>query len=654
MESVYPKPNILTRGTVLREAHRGMLLDGSGIYPEVAAERGYRTVTRADVPDAFRRYQRRSGLLIPMCSPDGTVHLHQLRPDKPRVRNGKEVKYETPKGARCILDVHPRNRPTIGDPDVPLWITEGIKKADSLTSRGLCTVGLIGVWNWQKDGELLPEWEHVALNDRRVYVVFDSDVMVKEEVQLALERLVGELEARGAAVKVVYLPENGSKVGVDDYLVAGGTVEALHDLARPFERSDYTRIRLSRSDRLRAAVEGLWAFHEAMPTTRDTECVRRAVFRSHLAAAAHRGKPGKKGRSVSYFLASEDGAIAAGTSQPTWSRHTRALEESGVLRISRPSDKAKANSYDISTPDAFGTNNGRKVHKESLKGDSNKDSVKEYDRRYSQKRPAQDQIPEARWSRIILSWRVDDFGRRVCDVDPLLRLGPKRREILVHLFGRGGSVDVSELMPRFASANARPFDFVHKVLGPMLRDFPIVALGDDGRVALREGWREALENARLAGQEQEAHEKQVVNTKIKRAAFGARDQAKADRAPTQAEMDAAREERECQEPVEVDSFAVQKPDKEVQQMDESDKIDFDFEQAEEEFEDFPEPTKPLLTPLAATLQKYLERNPRVRDEPPSCIAIDLWKFDLVDGKPTAHEVREAMVELGLTHLKAVA
>lgn len=537
--------------TALSEDYARMIFEESGVAPEVAAERGYWTATKRSELDMVPRYQRRvRSLVIPMYSPDGKTVRHQLRPDKPRVRNGKTVKYETPGGTRSILDIHPRMKEAAaGDGD--LWITEGIKKADALTSRDLCTVGLIGVWNWQKDGELLPDWEYIALAGRNVYVVFDSDVMVKDEVQLALERLVGALEARSAVVKVVYLPDtqDGVKVGVDDYLVAGGTVEDLYELAHPFEKSEYTKIRLSRSDRLRAAVVGLWAWHEAMPMARDTECVRRAVFRAHMAAAAHRGRPGQ-GRSVSYYLSSEEGAIAASTSQPTFSKHTRALEEAGVLHIQRFKDKAKANRYTLSPPVGFGNNNSNRVAQQGNVSKENKredkGSTQGDDHRYSQIRPdrGQVEVPEARWSRVIVSWHMDELGRRVCDVDPLLRLGPKRREVMVHLLGRGGEASVSDLMARFASPNARSKDFVYDTLGPMFRDFSLIEV-EDGRVALREDWREALDNARMVGQEQEARDRQIVNYELKRAAFHDRDKVKPDRAPTEAEMDARRKGREA-------------------------------------------------------------------------------------------------------------
>ena len=157
----------------LSSAHRRMLFDESGILPEIAAERGYRTARRrSEVPEAFAGYQRRLGLVVPVFSPDGATTGAQLRPDRPRKdRKGKPLKYETPGGSKVILDVHPRMLEEVRSGDGDLWITEGIKKADALTSRGLATVGLVGVWNFQRDGELLPCWDHVNLEGRRARVV---------------------------------------------------------------------------------------------------------------------------------------------------------------------------------------------------------------------------------------------------------------------------------------------------------------------------------------------------------------------------------------------------------------------------------------------------------------------------------------------------
>src|SRR5215217_7595493 len=173
-----------------------MLLDESGISPAVIAERGYRTVrTKTELARlGFSESQRRApALVVPMYSPTGELVTHQIRPDAPRAIKGKPVKYETPAKSSLHLDVHPSQAERVKDASVPLWIVEGVKKGDSLVSRGECAVALQGVWCWQKGGIPLPEWEDTRLWGRSVFVAFDSDVIVKSSVQAALERLVGFL-----------------------------------------------------------------------------------------------------------------------------------------------------------------------------------------------------------------------------------------------------------------------------------------------------------------------------------------------------------------------------------------------------------------------------------------------------------------------------
>jgi len=238
--------------------HHKALLDASGVSPEVAEARGYRSITtRAELARlGFGRKQLIvPTLLIPVWSVTGERASYQHRPDNPRVINGKPLKYETPKGSRMLLDVHPFARLQLGDPSIPLFITEGVRKGDAAVSRGLCCVALLGVWNWRGSNErggktALPDWEYVALNGRRVFIVFDSDVMLKAPVHQALARLKSFLEQRGADVALIYLPagDGGAKVGLDDYLASGRTIEDLLGLATrelrdsPKTNPDYVQV----------------------------------------------------------------------------------------------------------------------------------------------------------------------------------------------------------------------------------------------------------------------------------------------------------------------------------------------------------------------------------------------------------------------------
>ena len=237
------------------------LLAVSAITPAVAAARGYRSIT---VKAEVRRYGfseaqcQVPALLIPIWGVTGNITTYQLRPDQPRVVNGKALKYETPRGARVALDVPRGIKARLADPKIPLFVTEGARKADAAVTQDLCCIALLGVWNWRGTNEwggktALADWESVALQDRQVYITFDSDVMLKEAVNAALVRLKAFLETRGARVAVIYLPpgEGGVKVGLDDFFAARRTVgdllanatETLRDASPTGENDTTGRVR---------------------------------------------------------------------------------------------------------------------------------------------------------------------------------------------------------------------------------------------------------------------------------------------------------------------------------------------------------------------------------------------------------------------------
>jgi hypothetical protein len=217
------------------------LIEESGITPEVALARGYRSVTeKTELLDlGFSPAQRRvPALLLPVWTVRGEVGTYQLRPDTPRERKGKPLRYETPAGSTMVVDVPPSVRDRLGDPAVPLLITEGVRKADAAASRGLCCIALLGVWNWRGTNAAggttaLADFEAIAFNRREVYLAFDSDVTTKPAVASAQRRLAGFLASRKAVVKTILLPagDDDAKVGLDDYLAAGHGVDDLLALA---------------------------------------------------------------------------------------------------------------------------------------------------------------------------------------------------------------------------------------------------------------------------------------------------------------------------------------------------------------------------------------------------------------------------------------
>ncbi len=205
--------------------HEAELKD-SGIAPEVAADRGVRSIHKAsELPAAFTGSQRRvPGYLLPMYGFDGEITNHQYKPDDPRRvgepgKPSKPIKYENPKGSRMLPDVPPSMRAALFDVAVPLVFTEGIKKGDSAASVGMCAVSIGGVWNFSP-AHARAELEKIPVAGRRVFLVFDGDAQTNENVRRALQALAVWLTGRGAVVSVVVLPDidDLAKTGLDDWL----------------------------------------------------------------------------------------------------------------------------------------------------------------------------------------------------------------------------------------------------------------------------------------------------------------------------------------------------------------------------------------------------------------------------------------------------
>jgi hypothetical protein len=520
-------------GATLSPEHCRDHIEASSISAPVAEGRSYWTATRrAQLEGLVKKYQRAvPALVIPTFSPDGVTTSLQVRPNRPRVRNGKAIKYETPADSKCILDVHPSMHAAAPDTSRTLWITEGIKKGDSLTSRGECSVSLTGVWNWQRDGEPLPCWEHVALEDREVLVAFDSDVMVKPEVQQALERLVAFLEGRGAKVLVVYLSDapDGSKVGVDDYLADGGTVAEMWLIARRYKRAELGTVRLSRDERLAAATKDLWRRWRAMRRVKQSECTDSCTARELIKRAERGGRVLEDGVGVEASVRTL--ALAIGVSTGGQLTSLRRLEESGFLRPDnedRPRDKAARyvllTEYAQSKQDGKGTGTagGTGEDRESL-------AQPPSDRGVYSARPSDTGVPELRWSRLIVAWERDKRGRRHYVFDPLTRLGKKRQAILEHMVEAGGVSTVRQLMAHFASERTRPYDFKRRIL-QMLADAAIIVIeGED--VSLAGRWLEALENDRERAQEPGDSRRQAQKYARQREAYRSREERPADEVP---------------------------------------------------------------------------------------------------------------------------
>jgi hypothetical protein len=324
---------------VLTPDHLQELEGGSGISAEVIASRGYRSVTdlKAYSDLGLSGLPRLApGLLIPLIGFGKDAAPYQYKPDQPRQRDdGKAIKYESPAGFRVGLDLHAFKRnPSWADAiDVPLWITEGAKKVDSGLSRGLCVIGVQGVWLWQKGKVASAEWGSFRLTGREVRIVFDSDAASNPQVRQAEEALGRFLADQGAKVKIVRLPGGANgKVGLDDYFVNGGTVEGLESLA--VQLHEASRISLVRLSELRIPAEFDWLVDGLIPAGDLTvisakpkvgkSTLARAMCGAVAIGAEFLGRTCKKGNAA--YLAYEDQIAAIRT-------HFEELDATGVLAL---------------------------------------------------------------------------------------------------------------------------------------------------------------------------------------------------------------------------------------------------------------------------------------------------------------------------------
>lgn len=173
-------------------------LAASAIAPSIIKLRGYQSITPGAV-QAVRELTagafsaallkvvlHQGALAIPLYRlGDEKAHTYVLRPELPRSHdNGKPVKYEYPRGVSNVFDVLPCYRDALADPSIPLWLTEGAKKADALASayaEQIVPVNLNGVFGWrgrnEKGGKTaLPDMELIAWEGRQIVIAPDGDV----------------------------------------------------------------------------------------------------------------------------------------------------------------------------------------------------------------------------------------------------------------------------------------------------------------------------------------------------------------------------------------------------------------------------------------------------------------------------------------------
>lgn len=297
-------------------------LEASCISEGVIEDRGYQSVAwNADSLVTVRKKLRErgissqalyaeegSGLLMPMYDALGENGSYQFKPRIPAFDDVKKrkIRYFSASGDRYRgFDIHPWNTEAMRS-DVDLWITEGIKKGDSLTSLGLCALSLSGVDAWLKEGMSSIEWREIALRDRIVWLCFDSDWKENPNVLRALSEAGKWLTNRGARVRYV-TPQRGK--GVDDHFAAGGTIDELKasaELKAPGIEAESVTIDLGGMK----FVKTRWLWKDRIPYGHLTALaglggIGKGILTAHIVAKVTRGEFGSSSENV-LWLSAED------------------------------------------------------------------------------------------------------------------------------------------------------------------------------------------------------------------------------------------------------------------------------------------------------------------------------------------------------------
>ena len=165
-----------------------------------------------------------------------TYENHCPKPTRIQHATTWEDEFHLPENLENAID--PNFWPHVSsNPDIPVILTEGAKKAACLLSYGYAAVGLPGIHGGYSTlttsilketiRELVRDLECVATPGRTIYICFDKDTKLStiQNVTIATRNLAAILKNRGVKVKV--MTWTGNAKGIDDLVATEGT-EALH------------------------------------------------------------------------------------------------------------------------------------------------------------------------------------------------------------------------------------------------------------------------------------------------------------------------------------------------------------------------------------------------------------------------------------------
>jgi hypothetical protein len=204
LSSIYPG--------ALAPEHR-LDLEQSGLTRETVHLQGFRSIPPSMIAPllGFDLPAIRSACLYPFPAPGGGwMDLVRMK-IFPSLVDAKDhtTKYLQPRRSRprvyfcrCVID-------HVLHGDEPLWVVEGEKKSLAVAQLGLPAIGISGIQAWHEAGSraLLADFDGIPLHGRTIELVPDGDVVSNRAVGLGAQRFALALAARGAAPRLVVLPE---------------------------------------------------------------------------------------------------------------------------------------------------------------------------------------------------------------------------------------------------------------------------------------------------------------------------------------------------------------------------------------------------------------------------------------------------------------
>lgn len=246
---------------MLSEKHKRDLYS-SGLTDELINEFGYYT---CDASEANRLLERQNINCECLVFPyPGIQNYFRLKPDGAILNGeGKIAKYLQKTNSESRLYIYKPIRESFAthtSDSLPILITEGEKKTAKATlefyvkEKLFLPIGISGVWNWRtrkliktSDGsqvyvpDVIDDIKSLPINNRIIYISFDSDIETNEQVQNAENELARYFIGKGALrVCSVRIPPEENKLGLDDYIIKYG-VEKFKDLILRSESSSFIK-----------------------------------------------------------------------------------------------------------------------------------------------------------------------------------------------------------------------------------------------------------------------------------------------------------------------------------------------------------------------------------------------------------------------------